>query len=49
MGGWLGEGSVRTDNTDKWLPVGKPCAKFTAGRQLRGTEPIAGLEGEEGA
>ena len=47
-----GEGSARTENTDRRLPVGRRGVRLTAGRQLRGTEPSSGLErdaGEESA
>ena len=44
-----GEGSARTENTDRRLPVGRRGVRLTAGRQLRGTEPSSGLEREEGA
>lgn len=42
IGGWgwerLGDGSVRTKNTSEWLPVGKLCARFTVGSQLKETQ-----------
>lgn len=39
------EVSERTKNTDKWLPGGKPCAKFTFGSQVKEMELVADLEG----
>lgn len=47
VGGRLREGSMRTKNTDK-LSVGKPCAKFTVGSQVKEMELVADVEGERG-